>query len=214
MSDPLTTRSFNDPQASTRSTTATDAPKIAHPIDPIAVETARIASTPAADTPATNDAAEKAKAEKEAKAAERKALMDEAESALESGDYPAWIATLNKARASQPGLGALTDPGIPSQRQDLMHREKTYWDAPGLVRVRVTQGFQGAAPEGEPKPIHLPGAVIEMTFDEARIEVQRNRVVQVGDDEGLVTSEEAQTAADEKAAAEKQTTTTSTTRGF
>jgi hypothetical protein len=52
-------------------------------------------------------------------------------------------------------------------------------DEQKIVRVGVVQGFQHAvSPEGE-RTIHLPGAVIDLTEDEARVEMARNRVVEV-----------------------------------
>src|SRR5690348_4481531 len=47
------------------------------------------------------------------------------------------------------------------------------------VRVRVLRGFQGYAPEGEEKPMHHPGAVIDLDENNARAEFHIKRVEEV-----------------------------------
>ena len=53
------------------------------------------------------------------------ARLIEAEAQLRAGNATAWLATLNALRT--PGLPALTDPGTPAGRIDLMFRERAFW---------------------------------------------------------------------------------------
>ena len=53
------------------------------------------------------------------------ARLIEAEAQLRAGNATGWLATLNALRA--PGLPALTDPGTPAARIDLMFRERAFW---------------------------------------------------------------------------------------
>lgn len=55
------------------------------------------------------------------------ARLIEAEAALAANDIPTWLAKLNEPRATMPGLAALTDPGTPAARVDLMFRERAFW---------------------------------------------------------------------------------------
>ena len=55
------------------------------------------------------------------------ARMIEAEAALASGDVTGWLSKLNAARATVPALAALSDPGTPASRVDLMFRERAFW---------------------------------------------------------------------------------------
>jgi starch-binding outer membrane protein, SusD/RagB family len=53
------------------------------------------------------------------------ARLIEAEAQLRAGNTTGWLATLNALRT--PGLPALTDPGTPAGRIDLMFRERAFW---------------------------------------------------------------------------------------
>ncbi len=53
------------------------------------------------------------------------ARLIEAEAQLRAGNTTAWLGTLNALRT--PGLPALTDPGTPAGRIDLMFRERAFW---------------------------------------------------------------------------------------
>jgi hypothetical protein len=55
------------------------------------------------------------------------ARLIEAEAALRAGDATTWLAKLNAARATRPGLGDLTDPGTDPARVDLTFRERAFW---------------------------------------------------------------------------------------
>ena len=55
----------------------------------------------------------------------REARLIEAEAQLRAGNTTAWLGTLNALRT--PGLPALTDPGTPAGRIDLMFRERAFW---------------------------------------------------------------------------------------
>ena len=57
------------------------------------------------------------------------ARLIEAEAALQAGDATTWLAKLNylRANAISPALPALTDPGTPDARVDLLFRERAYW---------------------------------------------------------------------------------------
>ena len=53
------------------------------------------------------------------------ARLIEAEAQLRAGNTTAWLNTLNALRT--PAMGALTDPGTPAGRIDLMFRERAFW---------------------------------------------------------------------------------------
>src|SRR5688500_17841629 len=53
------------------------------------------------------------------------ARLIEAEAQLRAGNATAWLGILNALRT--PGLPALTDPGTPAARVDLMFRERAFW---------------------------------------------------------------------------------------
>src|SRR5918992_2730578 len=53
------------------------------------------------------------------------ARLIEAEAQLRAGNATAWLGTLNALRT--PAMGALTDPGTPAARVDLMFRERAFW---------------------------------------------------------------------------------------
>jgi hypothetical protein len=53
------------------------------------------------------------------------ARLIEAEAQLRAGNATAWLGILNSLRT--PGLPALTDPGTPAGRIDLMFRERAFW---------------------------------------------------------------------------------------
>jgi hypothetical protein len=55
------------------------------------------------------------------------ARLIEAEAALRTGDVTTYLSKLNEARATVAGLGALTDPGTPDARTDLLFRERAFW---------------------------------------------------------------------------------------
>ena len=58
------------------------------------------------------------------------ARLIEAEGALQAaslGASPVWLAKLNEARATLPGLTPLADPGTQAARVDLMFRERAFW---------------------------------------------------------------------------------------
>ena len=55
------------------------------------------------------------------------ARLIEAEAALRANDVPTFLARLNSARATQSGLGTVTDPGTPTGRVDLLFRERAFW---------------------------------------------------------------------------------------
>jgi hypothetical protein len=57
------------------------------------------------------------------------ARLIEAEAALQGGDFPGWLNTLNHLRetAITPALPDTTDPGTPDARVDLMFRERAFW---------------------------------------------------------------------------------------
>jgi tetratricopeptide (TPR) repeat protein len=57
------------------------------------------------------------------------ARLIEAEAALQTGDVPTWLGTLNHLRetAITPALPDTTDPGTPSGRVDLLFRERAFW---------------------------------------------------------------------------------------
>ena len=56
------------------------------------------------------------------------ARLIEAEGALQRGD-PSWLTTLNALRATAitPAMAALSDPGTPAGRVDLLFRERAFW---------------------------------------------------------------------------------------
>jgi starch-binding outer membrane protein, SusD/RagB family len=54
------------------------------------------------------------------------ARLIEAEALLEAGNVSGWLGKLNALR-TPAGLGALTDPGTPAARVDLMFRERAFW---------------------------------------------------------------------------------------
>ncbi|MFL5614504.1 MAG: hypothetical protein ACJ796_12660 [Gemmatimonadaceae bacterium] len=55
------------------------------------------------------------------------ARLIEAEAALAANDATTWLAKLNAARATLPGLAPLSDPGTRLARVNLMFRERAYW---------------------------------------------------------------------------------------
>lgn len=57
------------------------------------------------------------------------ARLIQAEGALQAGDFTGWLGTLNHLRqaAITPALVALTDPGTPEGRVDLLFRERAFW---------------------------------------------------------------------------------------
>jgi starch-binding outer membrane protein, SusD/RagB family len=54
------------------------------------------------------------------------ARLIEAEAALQGGDVPAWLATLNHLREGI-GLADTTDPGSAAARVNLLFRERAFW---------------------------------------------------------------------------------------
>jgi len=55
------------------------------------------------------------------------ARMIEAEAELAAGNTAGFLATLNAARTTVPGLAPLTDPGSATARQDMLFRERAFW---------------------------------------------------------------------------------------
>ncbi|MFN0181555.1 MAG: hypothetical protein ACKVZ0_22315 [Gemmatimonadales bacterium] len=55
------------------------------------------------------------------------ARLIQAEAALQANDAITWLARLNEARATNPALTTLTDPGTAAGRVDLMFRERAFW---------------------------------------------------------------------------------------
>ncbi|MBM4187680.1 MAG: hypothetical protein FJ206_10250 [Gemmatimonadetes bacterium] len=55
------------------------------------------------------------------------ARLIQAEAALQANDVDVWLGRLNAARATVAALGALTDPGTQTAREDLMFRERAFW---------------------------------------------------------------------------------------
>jgi hypothetical protein len=55
------------------------------------------------------------------------ARLIQAEAALQAGDFTGWLGRLNEARATNPALAPLTDPGSATAREDLMFRERAFW---------------------------------------------------------------------------------------
>lgn len=55
------------------------------------------------------------------------ARLIEAEAFLRAGDAVNFLAKLNAARATRTDLPALTDPGTPTTREDLLFRERGFW---------------------------------------------------------------------------------------
>lgn len=55
------------------------------------------------------------------------ARMIEAEAQLRAGDTAGFLATLNAARQTVPGLAPLTDPGSDAARIDQLFRERAFW---------------------------------------------------------------------------------------
>ena len=55
------------------------------------------------------------------------ARLIEAEAALKAGDATTWLAKLNAARATRPGLAPLTDPGTADARLNLTFSERGFW---------------------------------------------------------------------------------------
>jgi hypothetical protein len=55
------------------------------------------------------------------------ARLIEAEAQLAAGNSAAFLATLNAARTTLPGLAPLADPGTAATRQDLLFRERAFW---------------------------------------------------------------------------------------
>jgi hypothetical protein len=93
------------------------------------------------------------------------ARLVEAEAAYQRGDIPGMLAILNALRATPPPLGtvqpaampALTDPGTPEARVDLLFREKAFWtfgrgqrlgDMRRLMRAPYNRSAVNTFPEG------------------------------------------------------------------
>jgi hypothetical protein len=55
------------------------------------------------------------------------ARMIEAENSLKTGNVAGYLAALNDARVSMPGLAPLADPGAATARVDLLFRERAFW---------------------------------------------------------------------------------------
>ena len=55
------------------------------------------------------------------------ARLIEAEAALQRGDATTYLAKMNEARATVPGLTPLADPGARAAREDLLFRERAFW---------------------------------------------------------------------------------------
>ena len=55
------------------------------------------------------------------------ARLIEAEAALQANDVATWLQKLNDARATEPDLTPLTDPGDQTSRVDVTFRERAFW---------------------------------------------------------------------------------------
>ena len=55
------------------------------------------------------------------------ARLIEAEAAMQAGNPILYLSKLNEARATVAGLAAVTDPGTPAGRVDLLFRERAFW---------------------------------------------------------------------------------------
>jgi hypothetical protein len=55
------------------------------------------------------------------------ARLIEAEAALQAGNVTQFMAKLAEARATVPGLAALSDPGTQTARENLLFRERAFW---------------------------------------------------------------------------------------
>jgi hypothetical protein len=90
------------------------------------------------------------------------ARLIEAEAALQAGDG-AWLTIINDLRATQiaPPLPALSDPGTPEARVDLLFRERAFWlfgTGQRLADLRRLIRQYGRAPEVEfPTGTHVIG---------------------------------------------------------
>jgi hypothetical protein len=85
------------------------------------------------------------------------ARLIEAEAALQAPDVTLFLAKLNEARATMPGLAPLADPGTPAGRVDLLFRERAFWlyltahrlgDLRRLVRQPYARPAESVFPTG------------------------------------------------------------------